>query len=549
MQLPSLSFIPITVTKVAAPAVLWADGDGISPAAACDNAYCLPEPDDAPAAFGSAVRTYLVDKYGGTGAGTAGGSGRCGVFGDLQVKGIGRTALVTQRHDPFHSNGMVGMEEAAREIIWSQIAQSALPYGAVATPGALLTGTTFTVQQPDGSLERRPRVLLLREWALRPAHYMRNIYFKDPAQAGPGADAERSAAALATIHDAFEQLFPECAGLDHVAALNTGLRAMAERFAAQVATSFAKRIYHGGLSPSNIALDGKFIDFGTMTTVPAYRRRAIQPLSPDFWTEQVALKNTVTDLRFYIDKYVAPAPGGDLIGAARLEAIFVQALCKKQQVELLKLAGVSEDAIAHFGQARAGALQRCMTAIIRRRNSEPFVTWTAGAGGARCAARRGPYDLSRLIARASLLTLAGGSHQYLRTALDDAALADELAHYLRELIDVALTYSPAPPAQAKMTLVRDALRRNACVEFLTDTFLNPQLSGLKSSPGALASHIGKVVAHAREIFANIDLPAESPTRATGLSFEHWLYRNLPYTGGAIGAQNHDLARDIWNSVQ
>ncbi len=54
------------------------------------------------------------------------------------------------------------------------------------------------------------------------------------------------------------------------ASLDDALNILIDRLACQIAASRVKGIPHGSLTSSNISVDGRFLDFGTITAVPDF---------------------------------------------------------------------------------------------------------------------------------------------------------------------------------------------------------------------------------------------------------------------------------------
>ncbi len=54
------------------------------------------------------------------------------------------------------------------------------------------------------------------------------------------------------------------------ASLDNALDKMINRLACQIAASRVKGIPHGSLTSSNVSVDGRFLDFGTITAVPDF---------------------------------------------------------------------------------------------------------------------------------------------------------------------------------------------------------------------------------------------------------------------------------------
>lgn len=143
-------------------------------------------------------RVFFADRYGGAGLLRNGGSGRCGYDGEFQVKGIGRTPLVGRGVVASYADGALALCDAIFEAAWGEIANCILPYGAVRAVG--IVGTAATSLQRQGKAVARG--LLIREAALRPAHFERAVYFTPSRHflslAQPD-DARRTADALSRL--------------------------------------------------------------------------------------------------------------------------------------------------------------------------------------------------------------------------------------------------------------------------------------------------------------------------------------------------------------
>lgn len=511
MNLPTESFAGFATRRLSSPQVSWINAPLFSEQAALANAYCLPlshEPEDT---YLPEEQVQLADRYGGTGVGYCGGSARCGVLGDVQIKGVGKTPLLGGKPnsppDPWHSSGTLNISEAGREAIWSTICQTALPYGAVPTLAIVLPGTrASTSYVKEGREQAATRTLLLREPALRPAHYLRNLIFH-PALRAPdpvGSDSVRTARAINQLAGAYVGTY----GLDASEAsatelINEGLVRMAERFAAQVAASFAKRIFHGGLGCSNIALDGRYMDFGTMTAVPAYRRRAgaPAPAGPDLWTQHVMLTNTLTKLRVHVSRYLRCPEVGKLIGETELLSGFHQCLQRRTEIEFSKLTGVPESALLEYPAAQRSRLYKCLMEIASRGAKTRFVWW--GDGDEKVAhlpplESTGRYDLNQLLLQVSQSTELDELHAKVQAEIDDTALARE---FLRVHADLMTWYLDSQPPQDRGMLLtrthRNAQRLNADISFLTREAIDEGLAAFEAEPAGLGDFIDQIVSRAR----------------------------------------------------
>ncbi|WP_277588994.1 hypothetical protein [Pseudomonas chlororaphis] len=204
-------------------------------------------------------KIFFAERYGGDGILTNGGGGRCGFDGDFQLKGIGPNQLVGVRQpDAYgnsHGNGFLSLNTAIYESIWAEIINIALPYGAVRTVAIIDSETDF--EEPD---QTHPRGLLVRMPAVRPAHFIRAIYFKEKKLGILSEDAKRVSAAVQKLAYFLPQKenIQETISLDE--RLASGMIELAVRYARQFAAARAKRIFHQSISASNVTLDGAWMD-------------------------------------------------------------------------------------------------------------------------------------------------------------------------------------------------------------------------------------------------------------------------------------------------
>ena len=491
--LPSTSFVPVVTQRLRAPQVIWTMGGSFNSTWAVDNAFCIRQISEPRDAYLVEERIQQADRYGGHGVGYGGGSGRCATFGIVQVKGVGRTPLVTRRHDIFHENGLIWMREAAYEVIWSQIFAVILPYGVVPHLAIIAAGDGTSPQVGE---VRWKRTLLMREFTLRSAHFMRNTNFDNNVGSdGLCLDASRARTAIRAIHLGFEHVFgKQVAGTDCIAQVNLGLRIMAKRFAAQVAASFAKRLFHGALSCSNIALDGRFMDFGVATYVASYRRRAKQIGSADQWTQDRRLLRTLHLLQFHIKKYF-PDNAKRLLSEAELTAEFEIALAGSMELEMLKMTGVPQDFASNYPPIERQRLFKCMRDIYSRDADEVFLKHAGSletVGSNPPPDKYGRYDLNAILALASTCSNADELAQTLGESLGEAKLRQEFVACYAAFVD-AFVYSFDADSRhvARVYVAMQANRLNADLSFLKrEILLREKLALLDKEPGVFEANLG-----------------------------------------------------------
>ncbi len=518
MPLPRSSWVPFTTRRLAAPQVVWTNtAAGFGVADAAEHACCMPLDSEPAQAYQSQERVQWADRYGGVGVGWCGGSARCGCIGEVQVKGSGRNPLFgahpRRPADPWHSTGTLNAVDAAREAIWSVLCARALPHGAVPTLAVVLTGTQTPHPLADaGASDTVPRALALRRPALRPAHFLRNIYFGARPQAGSSGaqDALRTHQALAGLAARLAEAYPLAGGHGrHV--LNDGLEALARRTAEQVAAALAKRIFHRALCCSNIALDGRYLDFGTTTANPAFRRVAGAPLpaGPDPWNQESALLVTLLSLRAHIARYLLcmpPSMASALLGEQALVEAFRSHHRRQMQIEFLQLTGLPRAAVERLEPPLRQRAFRCLIDVARRGARERFV-WRndddPAVAGLAPLRTTGYHDLSGLLREAAACANTAALHARALHLLGDSALAHEFASVHGELIAWHLQrVAPTERAVADCAWRTSALRRNGDMSFLTREVLDQALASCGSDAATLGRLIDATLSKALPIVAD-----------------------------------------------
>ncbi len=283
-KLPPSSYVPFEAKRLANARVLWVNFEalrelgiripegGLTPDFEAEIldlfAYMVPDVQDPPDAFRDGVRRFFADRYGGWGIASNGGSARAGVSGPTQVKNIGKTPVRGESSDFGHGHGGGSIKEAAQEAVWGEIFHAELPHKANRVLFVLDTGT-YTVW-PDGTRERRS--LIVREDPLRPAQFIEAPRYAPPA--GQVAEDVRVRNALERFAASLPEPRRPPNGSDAAARLAAGVDEMYERQVEQLAAAHAKRLFHGALSPSNIEVSGRFLDYASVTAMPGYVNHA-----------------------------------------------------------------------------------------------------------------------------------------------------------------------------------------------------------------------------------------------------------------------------------
>ncbi|MFL1526381.1 hypothetical protein [Pseudomonas sp. O230] len=211
--------------------------------------------DSTPPLGQSSVKTFMAERYGGDGILSNGGGGRCGFDGVWQLKGLGPNQLVGKDVDADHGDGNLSLDTAIYESIWSEIINAALPFGAIRTVAVLDSGRSFEERGIS-----TPRGLLVRQPVVRPAHFIRAIYFKEQQFDRLSEDALRVKAVIVKLIDFLPGTGVATTTSNMSDRLRLGLFELAARFAEQFAAAKAKHIIHYNVSASNLSLDGAWLD-------------------------------------------------------------------------------------------------------------------------------------------------------------------------------------------------------------------------------------------------------------------------------------------------
>lgn len=255
-------------------------------------------------------KLFYAERYGGNGIQRNGGGARCGFDCYYQIKGIGANPLVGEGTDGHHSNGSLSATHAVYEALWGEVLAQILPYSAVRARAVLLTNI-YTDKAFDRSHGKSQRALLIREPVVRPAHFERAPYFRPQPEYADKLihDAQRVRSVIRMLpvnlpvppegfsEDAKRNLHLYCI---------EGLCELAHREAWQMA--FCRtRFLRLTTSPSNIAMDGRLMDFNGLSCLfPGdypddfgHKRRLTELMK-----EPVVLQLGLSDLCLYLGKYL-----------------------------------------------------------------------------------------------------------------------------------------------------------------------------------------------------------------------------------------------------
>ncbi|MFZ4834411.1 MchC protein [Rouxiella sp. Mn2063] len=294
------------------------------------------------------TKIFLAERYGGSGIQRNGGGARCGFDGRYQVKGIGANPLVGLGTDKRHSNGALGAVHAIYEALWGEVLAQVLPYGAVRTQAVLLTDKRIdnAFELSQGSSQR---ALLVREPAVRPAHFERAPYFRPQPEYSSLLmhDAHRVRSVIRMLPASLPTPsagFSEEAYFDPRLYCIEGLCELARRQAWQMAYC-RTRFLRLTTSPSNMAMDGRLLDFNGLSCLfPGdypddfgYRLRLTELMK-----EPVVLQQGLSDLCLYLGKYLFD-PAFTLLSRQRVKEAFQKAFAEAYVRGYLTLLGIPVD--------------------------------------------------------------------------------------------------------------------------------------------------------------------------------------------------------------
>jgi hypothetical protein len=285
MELDPLNYIPFQLCKMKSAKVLWISNDlnlsdkeffekfafGIS----TNDCFRSVEFDKQQTVIG------LAERYGGSGCGGNGGGVRCANLENVQIKGIGTNPLVGTTATKWYSHGSLNIVDAICEVIYSQLFNETFPFGALKSYGIILTAKDagyYTESFDKEKLTSCWGCLLIREKGIRPAHFMGSERYK-PKQEFKHLiykDAARTRAAnkflYAQNNNNHEKLYSFFADFS-------------KNCANQFAFGKIFRAVHGSLSPSNISIDGRWLDLSCSSLLSGGRNYQVGHFQVPFFDE------------------------------------------------------------------------------------------------------------------------------------------------------------------------------------------------------------------------------------------------------------------------
>ncbi|WP_395338354.1 hypothetical protein PN836_011360 [Ningiella sp. W23] len=213
----------------------------------------------------SQVVSFQAEMYGGFGIGENCGGSRTGNHSNLQYKGIGVTPVKGDHDSIYRGNGVYPLHEAIVECINHNLAEAILPQGSVKVHGLFYIGNSKFYSSPDEDTKilngSTKLAILVRDKVMRVGHFLRAGSYKSNKE--------------------FQHLLPT--DIQRVRSNNQLFKATlstSENFidfvleflsknACQFASAYINRFSHGALTPSNLSMDGKWLDLTHFSSVPS----------------------------------------------------------------------------------------------------------------------------------------------------------------------------------------------------------------------------------------------------------------------------------------
>jgi hypothetical protein len=253
------------------------------------------------------ILTFYADCYGGPGTAGNGGGARCGNFKDIQVKGIGPNCLVGSNPLNGYSSGVLHLEDALIETVYSELFKKIMPVGVAPVLAVLVTGKGKAERHYDADREcPNWGSLLVRPKKLRVGHFLRADFFTPKPE-----HRHKTKKDTARVRDACRALVQSFSSTNELVKF-LGMFLLSS--AKQLSFARVNRIMHGAMSPSNICFDGSWLDLGTSTFIASGRNvmARVGP-TPSFLEEAESIDSMVSEVIHNIWKYTGVALKADLL--------------------------------------------------------------------------------------------------------------------------------------------------------------------------------------------------------------------------------------------
>lgn len=247
-------WVPIKVDKVLELNTVWLDPDfeGDKESFSKHFSYADPQtPCFSTAKFNQLDSIILLaERYGGRGIGYNGGGVRCGTLGKYQLKGIGTNSLVGNHDNKVHSYGGLDARSAINETIFTKVLEKVLPVGVAKVYGIIFTGSNTAIDPI--SQEECWGAILVREACVRPAHFLPAPGFLPRSEYRKSLRPDFARTKIVNQNLAAKFSSPN----EYIMFLGKFL----SKCANQMAFARIARIMHSTFSPSNMSIDGRWLD-------------------------------------------------------------------------------------------------------------------------------------------------------------------------------------------------------------------------------------------------------------------------------------------------
>lgn len=358
--LPSSTFVPFLANRLTKAKVVYvnlplfheynyfndfqSENNSLYEAILDNFAYIVPVTEEDRAIVENTNKEFFAERYGGIGILANGGGARCGLIDQFQIKGIGPTPVVGEGVSYWYSHGGMALHDALSELLYSNAADIALPYQnsrvlAVIDTGGYVLQRAYKNRADEDKDERQKvrRALIIRESKIRPAHFARAFYFKPSPymKEHQPHDYQRVADAIPLL----PELVGDCpSDLNKGQKFNHAIKQILARAAVQLSYSKVRRLMHGSLTTSNFLIDGGWVDFGSVTVVPAYGQLITATQQPPFWDEINLFEKTSIDLCFYVSKF-QPEIKSYIDDGSKLFTYFLDIYIRQLRVLFVELTG------------------------------------------------------------------------------------------------------------------------------------------------------------------------------------------------------------------
>jgi hypothetical protein len=371
--LPKSSLVPFTVRRVRDPKVLWRNHSSDIILPPLDKVFCIKYQDENESLYLNETRTMYAERYGGDGVGSNGGGARCGYLDGYQIKGVGRNPLAGKDGHFWHTTGACALELAVREVVWGEICNFSLPYGGVRSYAIVEVDSEVPYPSHSGRRNAR-RTLIFREPKLRPAHFISAPFFAmaDEFATRFESEAVRTANAVRCL-DFVKDVYASENSFAYCHTLSEFFVEALKRAAHQVAVARMKKIVHGGLSPSNVSLDGGWLDYDTITTVSDFGPLIMGGFDiPHFLDEHTLLIRAFSELYFFISKYETATVVGKRLSDKEIRTLFSEHFEQALAFESAKLTGVPQPALQCLSSRELLRFYKVVEKIFLSGNKRPF---------------------------------------------------------------------------------------------------------------------------------------------------------------------------------